>query len=337
MSYSTEQVLTYTPGYGSELQDIEINKIYEIEINKCCMDKINNFNYPFHFNKKGNGMKLVCYNKESMLHKIIIKWTPRASETHIEINKNVTIIDSLLINRNTGSIDGMYMLDNYGNKYIGKYNANNNIYHSGQNINNCILFESDILLQKDDEMLSDQVIDYIKQNNLIYILDSVQLKQIQKLAGMGREKTIRYVMEYPQSIVEVEYDKNDIIKELNIAFPGCDPWDKAKELFDKYDSMNNLLIEEYEKDTELMRYCIHEKNNIEKLISRNKDIDDEDIKNLIEIKCSKLKNIESQIEGILEKNDIRREKINKLNLLLCKLDVRNIPEKKLTTDFVFIT
>lgn len=296
MSYSTEQVLTYTPGYGSELKDIEINKIYNIESIKCCWE---------------NGSKQTIKAD----FELKINWIPKEGETHIDIDKSITFIDYLLVKDKHGNIKHMHILDNYGNIYSG------GMYCS-----------SDILLKKDDEMLSDQVIDYIKQNELIYNLNSDQIKQIQKIAGMGREKTIKYVMEYPDVYVEAEYDINDIIKELNIAFPGCDPWEKAKELYDKYDSMDTVLVKEYKKDQELLNYCVREKNNIEKLIKCNKDIDDEDIRELIKIKSSKLKGIESQIECVLENNDVRKEKLHKLNLLMCKLF--SIPEKILTTEFI---
>lgn len=304
MSYSTEQVLTYTPGYGSELKDIEINKIYNIESIKCCWE---------------NG------NKQTIKadFKLKINWIPKEGETHIDIDKSITFIDYMLVKDKHGNTKRMHILDNYGNKYHC-FDAH---CPSGS-----ILFMSDILLKKDDEMLSDQVIDYIKQNELIYNLNSDQIKQIQKIAGMGREKTIKYVMEFQGVNVEAEYDINDIIKELNIAFPDCDPWEKAKELYDKYESMRTVLVEEYRKDQELLNYCVREKNNIEKLIKCNKDIDDEDIRELIKIKSSKLKGIESQIECVLENNDVRKEKLHKLNLLMCKLD--SIPEKILTTEFI---
>lgn len=312
----SSDVLTYTPGYGYELKDIKINKVYNIEyINDCYEDETTKDYINFHSNSKEN-------------LKFMIKWTPEEGETHIDINKNITIIDYLLVKDNCGENQRMYILDNYGNKYSSHAGGNGYGEESYSN------FYENILLQKDMNVLSDQVIDYIKQNNLIYKLNSEQIKEIQKLADMGKEKTIKYVMEYPQSIIEVAYDKNNIIKELNIAFPTCDPWEKAKELFNKYSSMVNALTEEYEKDTELMTYFIGEKNNIEKLIRRNKDIDDKDIKELIEIKSSRLKGFESQIEGLLESNEVKKNKINKLNLLLCKLDPTNIPEKILTTEFI---
>ena len=68
------------------------------------------------------------------------------------------------------------------------------------------------------------------------------------------------------------------------------------------------------------------------LITRNKDIDDEDILELIEIKKLKLTAIERQIDDLLEKNSTRYEEIIKLKLLISKLEL--IPEKDCGTDFI---
>tara|TARA_Y100000780_G_C13683217_1_gene416780 strand:+ start:914 stop:1864 length:951 start_codon:yes stop_codon:yes gene_type:complete len=316
MADFTEQLLTYTHNYSSELSDIELNKRYKINnIKQCYID-----NY-------GSNLQI---NPEKMTDEttrefhLTVKWVPKQGETHIEINKDITFIDYLVvINSNGGNVKSTYILDNYGNKHKCCCDHNLNI-----SVN------SNILTQKDGEILSDQVIDYIKDNGLICILNSEQIKQIQKLADLGKEKTIKYVMECPQTIIEIDYDRNNIIRDLIIAFPGCDPWKKSIELFYEYSDIVCVLEDEYEKNTKLLEYCICQKNNIQKLIKRNKDIDDEDIKELIEIKRSKLENIESQIEGILESNSVKREKLNKYNILLCKLDLENFPEKNLTTEFM---
>lgn len=313
MSSTETGLLTYTPGYGAELDNIQLNKIYSFDSIKVLKNK-----------------SCQIWNNRELFYpvnnSIKFKWIPKEEETQFDLDKNITIIDCMIDFDNKKT----KIIDNYGNIHIsGKTD--------GLSRESCIAFDSSILLNKTDkEILSDQVIDYIKQNNLICLpaINTEHIKQIQNIAGMEREKTIKYVMEYPQRVVEVEYDINDIIKELVIAFPGCDPWEKAKELFEKYTDMVDTLTEEYKNDKETLGHLIHEKNNIYKMIMRNKDIDDDDLKELIAIKTSKMESAESQIEEILERNKERRDKINKLNLLLCKLDATSIPEKTLTTEFI---
>lgn len=320
MSSTETGLLTYTPGYGAELDNIQLNKIYSFDsikvfINKSCQI----------WDKNTNKSDFVRINNS-----FAFKWIPKEEETQFDLDKNISIIDYMVDFDNNKKIK---IIDNYGNIHIS---GKGGFPHMSGSFR-CIEFDSSILLNKTDkEILSDQVIDYIKQNNLICLpaINTEHIKQIQNIAGMGREKTIKYVMEYPQRVVEVEYDINNIIKELVIAFPGCDPWEKAKELFEKYTDMVDTLTEEYKNDKEILGHLIHEKNNIYKMIMRNKDIDDDDLKELIAIKTSKMESAESQIEEILERNKERREKINKLNLLLCKLDATSIPEKTLTTEFI---
>lgn len=315
---SSSKLLTYTPGYGSVLKDIQVNKIYEVPESVGQMthtwgsfelQRINQINHKGINNHK---------------YKILFKWSPKPGEVNFNINDKITIIDYVKIQIPGDTTYYLRIIDNYGNIYTNSWNN-----QTTQELS------SDILLEKNEEMLSDQVIEYIKKYKLVcnVAIQSEDIKQIQKIAGMGREKTITYTLENPQKIVEEKYDINSVIKDLIVAFPGCDPWEKADELTKKYKSKLQQLKKDEHIDRDILSECCKQKTNTAKLISRNRDIDDEDVKSLVEMKVSKLRGIEAQIKEVLERCEIRTREVNKLKPLLVKL--LNIPEKSATTDFSY--
>lgn len=299
-----EQVLTYTPNYRVELTNIMLNKVYS-------------FNYKFGTRDKNN-----------ILYKFIFKWEPTEGEINFNLNKNFTIIDCIpiLVTNQNVYVNQVKIIDNYGNIHVAYNNHNREAPK---------IFSSSIIENKEgQEVLSDQVIDFIKDNNIVSnnTITSEHIKQIQKIAGTGKEKKITYTIDDTCEIRDISYDRNDIIKDLIISYPGEDPWEKAKELYSIYEKKYEKLNDEREEDIKLLRTLVHTKNNIMNLISRNKDIDDEDILELLRIKKIKLTSIERQIDYILEKNSTRYEEIIKLKLLISKLDL--IPKKECGTEFI---
>lgn len=304
-----KKVLTYTPNYRAKLQDIQINKNYNIEETlKHDFDHIKQFYF---------------------------KWIPEEGETTFDLNKNINIIDfNFNAIRGKDSYNRTYtvsmcIIDNYGNIYETIFNN-----YDGWNKDPRFKFDSIILKNKEQEILSDQVIDFIIDNNIIRKknLSSDEIKKIQEIAGMGQEQTIKYVINRPQEIIEVKYDKNDILKDLLLSFPGCDPWDKSKELIEKYTTRISILLSSLDHDEDLFDELVYEKNNIKKMISRNIDIDDDDIQQLIENKKKILNRINNKINEIMDRSEDKNDEIEKLKVLLCKLE--NIPQKKMTTEFI---
>lgn len=321
------QVLTYTKNYGALLTDIQLNKEYSFGDENIKfstnLHNINNEYIPTTFQYS---------NLHDYFPKIKFVWNPKEGENYFDINKNFYIIDYIYV-----CINNYYelrIIDNYGNIHVsGMRNVDSP---------KIICFDSNILTNKEnEEILSDQVIDHIKNNNLIInwsntsvnITNKInEIKNIQKIAGMGKQKTIKYVLDQPQEILELEYESNEIIQDLIISFPDCDPWEKADELFTKYKDRLVELSKIQANENEIMSEIIHKKNNIEKLIAINNDIDDDEILALIEKKKEKLQSFELQINELFERNNNRRCEMNKLKILLTKLN--NVPEKKLSTEFV---
>ena len=312
-----EPVLTYTPNYRAKLSNIVLNKKYSIS-NKVMNKemKISTFSYSLEYRAD-----------DSQSFKIMFKWEPKEGETKFNLNTNITIIDYILFTNNYGRIETIKLIDNYGNIHIvNDVNIQQDLLAS---------FTSSIIENKEGlEILSDQVIDFIIDNNVVCnpTIGSDYIKQIQKIAGTGKEKKITYTIKDTCETRDITYDRNDIIKDIVISFPGEDPWEKADDLYDIYESKYDKLNDEHDGDIKLLKSLVHTKNNIMDLITRNKDIDDEDILELIEIKKLKLTAIERQIDDLLEKNSTRYEEIIKLKLLISKLEL--IPEKDCGTDFI---
>lgn len=324
---SSEQTLTYTPNYGAKLTDIKVNTKYTFAKGKIlseCDGKLN-------FESGGSSFSFRCVDNlgQNGVCEFCFEWHPKEGETSFAQDESTTIIDYAYINDKYGKPHTMIIIDNYGNIHRTRrrpiIRGNSMEWYS---------FANGILRKKDQEPLSDQVIDYIQRNNIVCnpTITSEHIKQIQELAGMGREKTITYTVDSPCETVEIVYDKNDILKDLMVSFPGCDPWEKAEELQTRYDISLKELMEESDRDTETMNEFVRAKTNIEKVISRNRDIDDEDIRELIEMKKAKLSILESQIDDILVRNHERRVQVTELKVLLSKLN--HIPEKTTETDFI---
>lgn len=317
---SSEQVLTYTPGYRAVLNGLDVNTGYALASMDGCKG-----GYLY------NDIRGIMPEREQekMGKSICFKWTPGGGVRHFELNPDITIIEMLII-RSCLSCGTPFVrvrfIDNYGNIH----DSNNTHEHREPFYN----FSSDILTPTEDEMLSDQVIDFIKDNNLIYNLNitSDHFKQIQGLAGTGREKIIKYVIDQPREIVELKYDRNDILRDLLISFPGCDPWVKASELLALYNSILDDHMRERDDDLKTCKSCVTEKNNIEKMIVRNRDIDDPDIRAVVEMKQAKLGRIEALITDIKTRDASRRGEMRKLRQLICKLN--NIPKKSCSTEFI---
>jgi hypothetical protein len=327
---SSEQVLTYTPGYRAVLNGLDVNKGYALASMDGCKTGGLSDNGSSGFRQM---IEVEDYIGEIDNISICFKWAPGGGERHFELNPDITIIEVLVFkacSRGGSPVIQTRFIDNYGNIHSS---CPNKAYY-GTPLEHRFAFSSDILTPTEDEMLSDQVIDFIKDNNLIYNLNitSDHFKQIQALAGTGREKTIKYVIEQPREIVELKYDRNDILRDLLISFPGCDPWEKASELLALYSSILDDHMRERDDDLKTCKSCVTEKNNIEKMIVRNRDIDDPDIRAVVEMKRTKLGRIEELISDIKTRDASRQGEMRKLRQLICKLN--NIPKKLCSTEFI---
>lgn len=331
------QLLTYTKNYGSVLSEIQVNKTYSFKERKRISSSnitgfydiyngtINKSITEYIITKERETQIYNPYNKNCIDFKF--EWNPKEGETTFNIDNNISIIDYIYIieAKNTSTHnDWLIIIDNYGN-----------IHKTKRGSGNIMKFNSDVLLKREDrKVLSDQVIDYIKKHNLIcnVTLTTNDIIDIQNIAGMGQEKIIKYELEQPQKIINMVYDKNDIIQDLILSFPGVDPWEKAKELMESYKGRLIHLFQLNQNESLILSDVIEKKNTIKKMIRRNKDIDDDDIKALIEMKKEKVKTFELQIDELMNRHSLRCSEINKLEKLLCKLS--NISKKEIKTEFI---
>lgn len=336
------QLLTYTKNFGSVLNEIQVNKTYSFterkrislsNIRSCYgiyNGNINKSITEYIITKERETQSWNPYNKNCIDFKF--EWIPKEGETTFNIDNNINIIDYIYIieDSQNGRIpstpqnDWLILIDNYGN-----------IHKTKRGSGNIMKFNSDVLLKREDrKVLSDQVIDYIKKHNLIcnVTLTTNDIIDIQNIAGMGQEKIIKYELEQPQKIIKMVYDKNDIIQDLILSFPGVDPWEKAKELMESYKGRLIHLFQLNQDESLILSDVIEKKNTIKKMIRRNKDIDDDDIKALIEMKKEKIKTFKLQIDELMNRHSLRCSEINKLEKLLCKLS--NIPKKEIKTEFI---